>query len=69
MATSSIVNTLGAGSGIDVKALAQSLVDAEMVLKKERDKDIVRATGLDKLMKEDETVQIKTHETYREFDR
>ena len=27
--TSSIVNTLGAGSGIDVKALAQNLVDAE----------------------------------------
>lgn len=29
MATSSIVNTLGAGSGIDVRSLAQSLVDAE----------------------------------------
>jgi flagellar hook-associated protein 2 len=36
MATSSIVNTLGAGSGIDVKALAQSLVDAEKTPKKER---------------------------------
>jgi len=34
MATSSIVNTLGAGSGIDVKALAQSLVDAEKTPKK-----------------------------------
>ena len=36
MATSSIVNTLGAGSGIDVKALAQGLVDAEKVPRKER---------------------------------
>ena len=36
MATSSIVNTLGAGSGIDVKSLAQSLVDAEKTPKKER---------------------------------
>ena len=36
MSTSSIVNTLGAGSGIDVKALAQSLVDAEKTPKKER---------------------------------
>ena len=36
MATSSIVNTLGAGSGIDVKSLAQSLVDAEKVPRKER---------------------------------
>jgi flagellar hook-associated protein 2 len=36
MATSSIVNTLGAGSGIDVKGLAQSLVDAEKTPKKER---------------------------------
>ena len=36
MATSSIVNTLGAGSGIDVKALAQSLVDAEKIPSKER---------------------------------
>ncbi len=36
MATSSIVNTLGAGSGIDVKALAQSLVDAEKTPRKER---------------------------------
>ena len=35
MATSSIVNTLGAGSGIDVKSLAQSLVDAEKTPKKE----------------------------------
>lgn len=29
MATSNIVNTLGAGSGIDIKALAQNLVEAE----------------------------------------
>jgi flagellar hook-associated protein 2 len=36
MATNSIVNTLGAGSGIDVKSLAQSLVDAEKTPKKER---------------------------------
>lgn len=36
MATSNIVNTLGAGSGIDIKALAQSLVDAEKTPKKER---------------------------------
>jgi flagellar hook-associated protein 2 len=36
MATSSIVNTLGAGSGIDVKALAQGLVDAEKTPRKER---------------------------------
>ena len=36
MSTSSIVNTLGAGSGIDVKSLAQSLVDAEKMPKKER---------------------------------
>ena len=36
MATSNIVNTLGAGSGIDVKGLAQSLVDAEKTPKKER---------------------------------
>jgi flagellar hook-associated protein 2 len=36
MATSSIVNTLGAGSGIDVSSLAQSLVDAEKTPKKER---------------------------------
>ena len=34
--TSNIVNTLGAGSGIDVKGLAQSLVDAEKTPKKER---------------------------------
>ncbi|PUE41814.1 flagellar filament capping protein FliD [Limnohabitans sp. Bal53] len=36
MSTSSIVNTLGAGSGIDVKSLAQSLVDAEKTPRKER---------------------------------
>jgi flagellar hook-associated protein 2 len=36
MATSSIVSTLGAGSGIDVKSLAQSLVDAEKTPRKER---------------------------------
>lgn len=36
MATSSIVSTLGAGSGIDVKTLAQSLVDAEKLPRKER---------------------------------
>ncbi|WP_019431181.1 flagellar filament capping protein FliD [Limnohabitans sp. Rim47] len=34
--TSNIVNTLGAGSGIDIKGLAQSLVDAEKTPKKER---------------------------------
>ena len=34
--TSNIVNTLGAGSGIDVKGLAQSLVEAEKTPKKER---------------------------------
>jgi flagellar hook-associated protein 2 len=36
MATNNIVNTLGAGSGIDVKSLAQSLVDAEKTPRKER---------------------------------
>ena len=36
MATRNIVNTLGAGSGIDVKSLAQSLVDAEKNPRKER---------------------------------
>lgn len=36
MSTSSIVNTLGAGSGIDVKSLAQSLVDAEKAPKLQR---------------------------------
>lgn len=37
MATSNnIVNTLGAGSGIDVKSLAQNLVEAEKTPKKER---------------------------------
>lgn len=36
MATSNIVNSLGAGSGIDIKGLAQSLVDAEKTPKKER---------------------------------
>jgi hypothetical protein len=36
MATSSIVSTLGAGSGIDVKSLAQNLVDAEKTPRKER---------------------------------
>ena len=36
MATSSIINTLGAGSGIDVSSLAQNLVDAEKTPKKER---------------------------------
>ena len=34
--TSNIVNTLGAGSGIDIKGLAQGLVDAEKTPKKER---------------------------------
>ncbi|WP_416560876.1 flagellar filament capping protein FliD [Limnohabitans sp. yimb22184] len=34
--TNNIVSTLGAGSGIDIKALAQSLVDAEKTPKKER---------------------------------
>jgi flagellar hook-associated protein 2 len=36
MATSSIVSTLGAGSGIDVKALAEGLVDAERKPLKDR---------------------------------
>ena len=36
MATSNIISTLGAGSGIDVKSLAQSLVDAEKTPRKER---------------------------------
>ena len=36
MATSNIVNTLGAGSGIDIKALAESLVEAERAPRKER---------------------------------
>ena len=44
MATSSIVNTLGAGSGIDVKSLAQSLVDAEKTPKKERIDDKIAKT-------------------------
>jgi flagellar hook-associated protein 2 len=34
--TSNIVNTLGAGSGIDIKSLAQNLVDAEKTPQKER---------------------------------
>lgn len=34
--TNNIVNTLGAGSGIDVKSLAQNLVEAEKTPKKER---------------------------------
>jgi flagellar hook-associated protein 2 len=34
--TSNIVNSLGAGSGIDIKSLAQSLVDAEKTPQKER---------------------------------
>lgn len=34
--TSNIVNSLGAGSGIDIKGLAQSLVDAEKTPQKER---------------------------------
>lgn len=36
MATSNIVNTLGAGSGIDIKALAESLVEAERAPRKAR---------------------------------
>jgi len=44
MATSSIVNTLGAGSGIDVKGLAQSLVDAEKTPKKERIEEKIAKT-------------------------
>jgi len=36
MATSNIVNTLGAGSGIDIKSLAESLVEAERAPRKER---------------------------------
>lgn len=42
--TSNIVNTLGAGSGIDVKGLAQSLVDAEKTPKKERIDDKIKQT-------------------------
>ena len=34
--TTNIVNTLGAGSGIDTKALATSLVEAERAPRKER---------------------------------
>jgi flagellar hook-associated protein 2 len=34
--TSNIVNSLGAGSGIDIKGLAQSLVEAEKTPQKER---------------------------------
>lgn len=34
--TSNIVNTLGAGSGIDIKALAENLVEAERAPRKER---------------------------------
>jgi flagellar hook-associated protein 2 len=36
ISSSTIINTLGAGSGIDVNNLAQSLVDAEKVPQKER---------------------------------
>lgn len=36
MTASSIVNTLGAGSGIDIKSLAESLVEAERAPRKER---------------------------------
>ena len=36
MATSNIVSTLGAGSGIDIKALAENLVEAERAPRKER---------------------------------
>jgi flagellar hook-associated protein 2 len=44
MATSSVnvVNTLGAGSGIDTKALAQSLVEAERAPRKERIDDKIK---------------------------
>lgn len=42
--SSSIINTLGAGSGIDVKSLAQSLVDAEKTPKKERIDDKIVKT-------------------------
>jgi flagellar hook-associated protein 2 len=42
--TSNIVNTLGAGSGIDVKGLAQSLVDAEKTPKKERIDNKIKQT-------------------------
>ena len=42
--TNNIVNTLGAGSGIDVKGLAQSLVDAEKTPKKERIDDKIKQT-------------------------
>lgn len=36
MATSNIVSTLGAGSGIDIKSLAENLVEAERAPRKER---------------------------------
>ena len=51
MATTNIVNTLGAGSGIDIKALAQSLVEAERaprqgVIDGKIQKEESRITGL-----------------------
>ena len=44
MATSSIVNTLGAGSGIDIKTLAENLVDAERAPRKQRIDDKITQT-------------------------
>ena len=51
MATTNIVNTLGAGSGIDIKSLAQSLVEAERaprqgVIDGKIQKEESRITGL-----------------------
>lgn len=48
--TSNIVNTLGAGSGIDIKTLAENLVDAERAPRKDRidskiQKDEARISG------------------------
>lgn len=44
MATSSIVNTLGAGSGIDIKTLAENLVEAERAPRKQRIDDKITQT-------------------------
>lgn len=42
--TSNIVNTLGAGSGIDIKALAENLVEAERAPRKERIESKIKQT-------------------------
>lgn len=44
MATSNIVNTLGAGSGIDIKTLAENLVEAERAPRKQRIDDKIAQT-------------------------